>query len=147
MRGPEVRVREHKRRTEGSPEYVRREPYRGADRLSPKIAELREALDKRVGAYGSKKGVPISEAEYQRMEDASRLDFTEHAAYQDTQAWAHASGIISYEEAQLIYQALGEVGDEANGGWAPHTDLATKVIVTQIVSELLGIKIRMKGSI
>ena len=111
------------------------------------IAELREALDKRVGAYGSKKGVPISEAEYQRMENATRLDFTEHAAYQDTQSWAYSSGLISIDEAQTIYMALGEVGDETNGGWAPHTDLATKIIVTKITQEVLGIKIRMKGTI
>ena len=147
MAAPEVRVREHKRRTESKSQYVHRTPYRGADRLSLKIAELRAALDKRVGDYGSKKGVPINEAEYQRMEDTSRLDSMEHSAFQDTQAWAHASGIISYDEAQVIYQSLGEVGDEANGGWASHTDLATKIIVQQITMELLGIKIRMKGSI
>ena len=143
----EVRVQKHQRRIDGTPSvYARRSPPpKDRDLLSQRIADLREALDKRVGAYGAAKGVPISPLVYRALEENSRIDFTEHAAFQDTQAWAHASGIISYTEAQIVYNALGEVGDEWNGGWDVGTDLATKLVVQQLMMELLGMKIRMRG--
>ena len=61
---------------------------------------------------------------------------------QNTQAWAHASGIISIEDANIIYRSLGEAWSPANGGWARGTDLATKVMVQKITGELLGMKLR-----
>jgi hypothetical protein len=141
----EVRVRPHIRHTDGKPSaYTRRTPP-DRDLLTSRIADLREGLDKRVGVYGAAKGVPISPLVYRTLEDNSRIDFAEHAVFQDTQAWAHASGIISYTEAQIVYQALGEIGNQQNGGWAMGTDLATKLVVQQFIQELLGMKIQMQG--
>lgn len=117
----------------------------GRDRLTPRIEALREALRSRVGAYGSKEGVPLTDEDIRRVDETSNLTFEEHAAFQDTQAWAHINGIISADEAQVIYNALGEVGSSANGGWAQGTDTATKVVVQQMVMELLGIKLKRSG--
>jgi hypothetical protein len=61
----------------------------------------------------------------------------EHFSFQETQARAHASGDLSLDEAQIVYIALGEGGSAANGGWAEGTDLATKVTVTMLVTELM----------
>lgn len=69
------------------------------------------------------------------------IDFEEHFIYQEQQARAHASGILDLGAANLIYRALGEVGSYENGGWASHTDLATKAVVTQIMAELLSARV------
>ena len=74
-----------------------------------------------------------------RLTENCAVDFADHAAYQDRQALAHATGKITPAEALTIYNALGEIGCEDNGGWAAETPLATKIIVTQIIGELLGI--------
>src|SRR3990167_10291033 len=106
-----VHVRSYPRRVKASSRYVRRTPP-DSDRniLAPRIAELHEALEKRVGAYGAMKGVPLSETQIRNVEKTSEITREEHDAFQDTQAWAHASGIISTSEAQVIYMALGEMG-------------------------------------
>jgi hypothetical protein len=76
-------------------------------------------------------------------EDAAKLDaemavdWNEHFQYQEQQARAHAAGILSTDEALIVYAALGEVGAPSNGGWASGTDTATKVAVTLLMGELL----------
>lgn len=74
-----------------------------------------------------------------KLEGTQGIDFQEHFAYQNAQAHAHASGKLTMEEAQVAYIALGEVWSESNEGWAKGTDLATKVTVTRLVAELLGV--------
>lgn len=73
-----------------------------------------------------------------KLTATTTLDFGEHFAYQQAQANAHASGRLTVDEAQVVYVALGEVGDDANGGWASGTDLATKIAVTKLIAELHG---------
>lgn len=133
-------VRAYTRRRFGAPVNPSVE---GRDLLTPRIERLRYALLDKVGV-GTKAGVSITDEDIAKADKASDVTFTEHIAYQDTQAWAHASGLISYQEAQIIYQALGEVGSESNGGWAEGTDTATKVTVTKVIGELLGMKIKQK---
>lgn len=72
------------------------------------------------------------------LDDGMAVEFDEHFAYQEAQARAHVMGKITPEEATIIYNALGEVGSESNGGWAKDTDLVTKVVVTKIIGELIG---------
>ena len=79
-----------------------------------------------------------------RLEATTAIDFEEHAAYQNAQALAHASGKIRTVEAQVIYLALGECGSADNGGWAAGTDIATKVVVTQAVGELIGARLGVR---
>jgi len=65
------------------------------------------------------------------------VSFEEHFAYQNAQARAHLAGRLSTDDAQIIYHALGEVGDPANGGWASQADTADKVAVTLAMNALL----------
>jgi hypothetical protein len=73
------------------------------------------------------------------------VSFEEHFSFQETQAWAHVSGILDTDEAQIVYVALGEVGDPGNGGWASETDTPTKVVVTLLMGQLLKMKIARHG--
>jgi len=71
--------------------------------------------------------------------DASlAISFGERAAYQDAQAAAHASGVLTADEALTVYTAIGESGSDANGGWPAGVDLALKVAVTALMGQLLG---------
>lgn len=96
-----------------------------ANRLATHIDNLRpriEALDPEA-----RKSLDVS----------MNVEFSEHFAYQEEQARAHVSGILTAEEAMIVYRALGEVGSARNGGWASDTDLATKVSVTLLMGELI----------
>ena len=73
------------------------------------------------------------------LEKTARVDFMDHAGYQDAQAHAFAAGRISMDEAQLVYNSLGEVWTEGNGGWKKGVSLARKLTITTMVAELLGV--------
>lgn len=73
-----------------------------------------------------------------KLDSAMAIDSGEHFAFQEAQAHAHASGVLTTDEALIVYNALGEVGSDANGGWAAGTDLETKVVVTKLVGDLLA---------
>lgn len=96
------------------------------NRMSKKIAEIRERIE------------TLDEAEREKLDATLAVEFDEHFAYQQAQARAHVSGLISTDEAQVIYTALGEVGSADNGGWAAGTDTATKVVVTLAMGELIA---------
>ncbi len=63
------------------------------------------------------------------------LSAAEFFAFQNAQAQAHAIGVLTTDEAQTLYTALGGEygGIAANGGWAPDADLALKVTVTNLI--------------
>jgi hypothetical protein len=88
------------------------------------------------GGVNVKTGVPFDIVKVDKNLD---LIFEEHFAFQNAQARAHASGIISTEVAQIIYNALGEVMAEPteNGGWQPNVSTARKQSITQLMSELM----------
>lgn len=65
------------------------------------------------------------------------IEPTEHFAFQEEQARAHAMGKLAPDEAMIVYVALGEIQYSGNGGWAKGTSLATKVSVTLLMGELL----------
>lgn len=79
----------------------------------------------------------LSRVEREAPTTTTAVDFGQRFIYQQAQARAHASGNLTPEEAMAVYVALGEVGSDANGGWATETDLATKVVVTTLVHRLL----------
>lgn len=99
-------------------------PAVGTNRVAAAIERVRERLD------------ALDAASREELDAQMALGFEEHFQYQEWQARAHASGRLATEEAQLVYAALGEVGCEANGGWASGTDTATKVAVTMLMGEL-----------
>ena len=65
------------------------------------------------------------------------ITFQEHVAYQQAQVQAHASEKLTTDEAHVVYRALGEVYNANNEGWSAGADLATKVVVTQLMGELM----------
>jgi hypothetical protein len=81
----------------------------------------------------------------EEFEDSLAVDFDEHFAMQELQARSHASGLITTEEAQIIYASLGNVLHSTNGGWAPDVDLATKVTVTNVISELINAERKVRS--
>jgi hypothetical protein len=101
------------------------------DRLTAAIA----AAAVKIAALDSSKAV--------ELDAAMAIDFEEHFAFQTQQSTAHAEQLLATDAALLIYRSLGEVRHEPNGGWAAGTDTATKVVVTQLMSELLAR--RLKG--
>lgn len=66
------------------------------------------------------------------------IDVAEHAAYQNAQSSAHADGRLTLGEAHLVYRSLGEHWDPEHDGWATD-DLATQVVVTRLMGELMGV--------
>ena len=56
---------------------------------------------------------------------------------QRLQSTAFAMELLSYDEAQIFYVALGELGSDANGGWAADTDTATKYTCTRFAELLI----------
>lgn len=102
----------------------------GVNRVALAITAMRE----RVAALS-----PETAGELER---STALSPAERIVYLDTQANAHATGSISLEEANMLYEAL-HFGGTTNNGWNHGTDLATKIVVTQVIGELIG---KMKGS-
>ena len=105
-------------------------------------------MSNRVEDYAARLRVRFEAGDGNRTEDCTpggsleqkqALTFEDHFGYQQAQAKACVTGKITTEEAQTIYNALGECVSEANGGWSEHVDLALKVTVTNIVGELLGV--------
>ena len=83
-----------------------------------------------------------TEEERTALHAALALDFQEHFEFQEMQARAHVTEQLTVDEALIIYAALGEVGSPSNGGWAAETDLATKVVVTQLMLVLMERRIQ-----
>ena len=77
-----------------------------------------------------------------KLDDGMAVEFDEHFKFQQLQSQYHASGVLTPEAAQIVYIALGDVWSRNNGGWATNTDTATKVVVTQLMGELLTLDIR-----
>lgn len=100
------------------------------NRVAEAIARMRERI-----ANGQKvDGSPIT-ADLVALERGLANSVMEHIAFQNAQARAFAMGKLTQAEATTIYTALGEV--PAGDGWASGTDLATKIIVTQVMAELV----------
>ena len=104
-----------------------------AERLSNMIATAREKVGK------------LSVSELADLDNGMAVEFDEHYEYQQLQARFHATGMLTPEAAQIVYIALGECGSVNNGGWATNTDTATKVIVTQLMHELLQLSLKQRG--
>lgn len=110
----------------------------GESRISQRIARTAAALDARVRLdTGEPLPADLDLDAFARTLDNSLI---EHFTYQTVQSRAFAMGLLTYEEAQTIYVALGEV--PAEDGWAAGTSLATKLVVTQVLAELIAKGVR-----
>lgn len=94
------------------------------NRVSKAVARIQAKLDK------------LDPEKLAELEKGNNITFDEHFYYQTVQSRAHAAGRISVVEASILYQALGVIRNDSNGGWAKDTDLATKLAVTLVVGEL-----------
>lgn len=101
-------------------------------KLSRAIEDARERL---LGAGD------LTAAQLRKAEDDLAIDGEEHFQYQQTQAEAHAGGLLDRDSALTVYAALGENWNPDNGGWASEADLATKYVVTILMGKLLARKI------
>ena len=110
--------------------------YSGSNRIDEAIGRQQGRIDALIKSGVDLKGNPIR-ASLENMENTMALTVKDHVDFQNQQVGANAVGKLNSDEALTIYNALGEYHNDANGGWQDGVTLATKVIVTQVVSELL----------
>jgi len=84
--------------------------------------------------------VALNGSSWEEAERNLDIDHLERVAYQNAQSRAFAMGVLSKDEAMIVYRAIGEVGSGKNGGWSAGVDYATKVTVTNLIGELIGVK-------
>lgn len=79
------------------------------------------------------------------LDAEAAIDFDTWFRFQKEQSQAHTSQLLTLDEAQYVYAALnGETFDDSvNGGWAEGVTLAQKVVITQVMSELIAIRLRI----
>ena len=110
--------------------------YNNINKIDDAITRQQARIDKLVASGVDLQGNPIDES-LKRNDATLNLTVSEHADFQSQQASATARGILNTDESLTIYNSLGEYHNTDNGGWQPGVNLATKVIVTQVISELL----------
>ena len=110
--------------------------YNATNRVDDAIDRQRARIEKLVNAGVDLQGKPIGPS-LEKMDAEMALTIGDHCQFQQHQAKAHAMQRINQDEAMSVYNALGEAYFPDNGGWQPGVDLATKVIVTQMISELI----------
>lgn len=106
-----------------------------SNRVLAAIERRRDQIARGVKPDGS----PIT-GDLAATERALANSVSDHVLYQETQAWAHVSGILTTDEAMTVYAALGEAPGPS--GWSAGADLATKAVVTQIIGELVDRRLR-----
>lgn len=109
------------------------------NRISKAIAQMRAKLGEEPFASGK----TLDGGSLTDFEAKMAIDPVEHAKYQEVQSVMYAAGGISLDEAAVIYQSLGEYFNADNGGWAEGVDLATKVVITQTMKELIEARIQL----
>lgn len=107
------------------------------NRIAKAIENLREQI-----ATGLKPdGTPMGDLE--KLDASLAIDIGELFAFQEAKSRAQVMGVLTVDEAMTIYAALGGEfgGVDSNGGWDSSADLATKVVVTQLMGELIAARI------
>ena len=112
--------------------------YSGTNRIDAAIERQQGRIDALIKGGVDLQGQPIAPS-LANMDATMALSFKDHADFQSHQSRAAAMGKLNTDEALTIYNALGEWhnGDN-NGGWQDTVTLASKVVITQVVSELLS---------
>jgi|6_EtaG_2_1085325.scaffolds.fasta_scaffold06935_6 hypothetical protein len=112
--------------------------YTGTNRIADAIGRQQERIDALVESGVDLQGKPIA-ATLESLDADMALSTSEHVAFKNQQARAAATGRLNTDEALLVYHALGEWANEANGGWRAGVGLAEKVVITQLIGELLSV--------
>ena len=115
--------------------------YDRTNRIDAAIERQQGRIDALVESGVDLKGQPI-DASLENMDATLALTVKDHADFQTCQSRANAMGTLNTDEALTIYNALGEWHNADNGGWQDGVSLATKVIITQAMGELLERRIK-----
>ncbi len=85
----------------------------------------------------------VSQEKQQELHKSLKTDWSDLVEYQKLQAWGFASGLLSQEEAQQLFQIYG--GDNPSPeAWDKRT-LAEKIAATKFADELLSAKLKSTG--
>ena len=106
----------------------------GINRIAHAIAAKLTEINGKIA-----RGV-ITQAQIDTTHKAFDMDMEEHASFQNIKSLAVANGMLTVEEGQTLYVALGETPSVFNG-----QDIATKAVLTGIFKELLGARIAERG--
>lgn len=106
------------------------------NRIVESITAMRAQIEKRISdGIATRKQV----AEAAGKMD---MDYTEWSLFQDTKSLAHASGLLTAEEAQTVYAVLGGSPEEFNSN-----DAGTKAVMTKLFAQLLQWKAAKRGNL
>jgi hypothetical protein len=114
--------------------------YDATNRVDDAIARQQGRIDALIEEGVDLQGKPIAPS-LANMDATAAVSASEHGIFQAQQSRAATLGALNTDEALTIYNALGGAHNPDNGGWENGVGLATKVIVTQIISELLARRI------
>jgi hypothetical protein len=105
--------------------------------MANRIADLIGRYETRIAKLN---GVGLDGRPVESLHEDMKLSFEEFHQYQNMQASAFAQQLLTTEEAQTIYIALG--GEEYHPNWPEGTSLATKTAITQTMMGLLERRIK-----
>ena len=91
--------------------------------MANRIAAYTEVLKERYAARAAA-GNPIT--------NDFNITFDEFVEFNNLQAQAHAAGVITFDEAQTIYGALGEAGPDKFNAQPIHVKMALAKILTEL---------------
>ena len=97
--------------------------------IAAREAKLRDKFADGIGLNGE----PIDD-----LHETLEISWQDFVGFQGAQARAHVSGRITSDEAATIYAVLG--GEVYRDGWPDGTSLATKLVITQVMGELIGVR-------
>lgn len=69
------------------------------------------------------------------------MDMEEYCKFQELKSESFLNKLLTLDEAQYVYNLLGEIPDTFNS-----QTIAVKIVLTQLFQELLGIKIKLMQS-
>jgi hypothetical protein len=105
------------------------------NKITSAIAKAQQSLEIIV-----KEGKKTQE-ELDKMSVTFNLPLDEYVRFQELKSLASVTNIITLDEAQTIYEYLGESPDTFNS-----QPLAVKLVLTKLFSELLSFSFSQKGT-
>ena len=105
--------------------------------MANRIAEAIARREAKIAEVGSS---PEGKVKLSGLDKSMATGFSDLVEYQGIQSWAFASGLLNLDEAQQVYRLLG--GECPTPECWDKLSLATRVVLTQLMSELLAKKLR-----
>ena len=102
------------------------------------VNRITVAISRNEAKLKSMNGIGLNGKSIDSLHESMALSFDDFFGYQNAQAAAFASGKLTFEEAQTVYAALG--GESFACDWPTGTSLSTKLVITQLMCELLKVK-------